>query len=76
MSRRLPALKPREVMRALERAGFLLRRVTGSHHRYVHPGDPRRWTIVPFHNRDLRTGTLREIIKQAGLTEEEFLDLL
>lgn len=76
MSRRLPALTPKEVMRVLERAGFELRKVTGSHHRYVHPGDPRRWAIVPFHSRDLKSGTLRAIIKQAGFTEEEFLKLL
>jgi predicted RNA binding protein YcfA (HicA-like mRNA interferase family) len=31
---------------------------------------------VPLHNRDLERGTLHSIIKQAGLTEEEFLGLL
>ncbi len=76
MSRRLPALKPKEVMRALERAGFELRNVSGSHHRYVYPGDPQRWTIVPLHNRDLKSGTLHAIIKQAGFTPEEFRELL
>lgn len=76
MSRRLPALTPRQVIRALERAGFVLKKVTGSHHRYVHPSDPRRWTVVPAHNRDLKMGTLRAIIAQAGFTEDEFRALL
>jgi predicted RNA binding protein YcfA (HicA-like mRNA interferase family) len=37
MSRQLPTLKPREVIRALERAGFRLLRVKGSHHYFHHP---------------------------------------
>jgi predicted RNA binding protein YcfA (HicA-like mRNA interferase family) len=60
----------------LERAGFVLRNVSGSHHRYVYPGDPTRWTVVPMHNRDLKPGTLRAILAQARITPEEFLDLL
>jgi predicted RNA binding protein YcfA (HicA-like mRNA interferase family) len=31
---------------------------------------------VPFHNRDLKRGTLHNILKQAGFGEEEFLDLI
>lgn len=72
---RLPALRPREVARALERAGFSLRRTTGSHYLYTHPDLPRP-VSVPFHPGTIKSGLLREIIKQAGLTREEFLDLL
>ena len=76
MSRKLPALRPKVVMRALERAGLRLIRITGSHHIYEHPARPDQVVPVPLHNRDLKRGTLHSIIKQAGLTEEEFLDLL
>jgi predicted RNA binding protein YcfA (HicA-like mRNA interferase family) len=76
MSRKLPALRPKAVMRAMERAGFRLVRITGSHHIYEHPSRPDQVVPVPLHNRDLKRGTLHNIIKQAGLTEEEFLDLL
>lgn len=76
MSRDLPALRPKAVMRALERAGLRLVRVTGSHHLYEHPARPDRVVPVPLHNRDLKRGTLHGILKQAGLTKEELLDLL
>lgn len=59
--------------RALERAGFVLRNVGGSHHPYVHPEDPTRWTVVPMHNRDLKPGTLRAILTQARLTQTIFV---
>ncbi len=76
MSDRLPALRPREVIRALERAGFFLHHTTGSHHYFKHPDRLRLLVTVPVHHRDLKRGTLASIIKQAGLTTEEFLNLL
>ncbi len=77
MSGRLPSLKPQDVLRALQRAGFEVARIKGSHHILVHKDDPKRMTNVPRHgNRDLPRGTLRAIISQAGLTVEEFVALL
>jgi predicted RNA binding protein YcfA (HicA-like mRNA interferase family) len=76
MSRRLPAVTPRQVIVALQRAGFIVRRVSGSHYRLNLPDDPTRWVVVAYHNRDLKPKTLRTIIKQAGLTDDEFIDLL
>ena len=77
MTGRLPSLKPRQVIRALERAGFVIARIRGSHHILVHRDDPRRMTNVPAHaGRDLARGTLMDIIKQAGLTVDEFKALL
>jgi predicted RNA binding protein YcfA (HicA-like mRNA interferase family) len=76
-ARRLPVLKARDVIRALEKAGFSVVRVSGSHHRLVHDTDPTRQTTVPVHRgKDLPRGTLRDIIDQAGLTVDEFLNLL
>jgi predicted RNA binding protein YcfA (HicA-like mRNA interferase family) len=77
MTNRLPSLKALEVVRALERAGFEVVRSAGSHHRLVHRQDPRRATTVPVHKgRDLPRPMLRAIIKQAGLSVEEFARLL
>lgn len=77
MSSRLPALKALEVIAALEKAGFSVVRTTGSHHRMVHADDPARATTVPVHKgRDLARPVLRAIIKQAGMTVDEFVDLL
>jgi predicted RNA binding protein YcfA (HicA-like mRNA interferase family) len=74
---RLPALKARDVIRALHAAGFTIVRTSGSHYRLVHDTDPTRKTTVPVHGgKDIPRGTLHEIIKQAGLTVDEFLDLL
>ena len=50
---RLPALKPAQVVRALERAGFVVRRVAGSHYQMTHVSDAARRATVPYHNKDL-----------------------
>jgi len=72
---RLPASTPREVVRALTRAGFVLDHSTGSHHYYRHPTRPGLVTVA-VHARDLKRSVLHSILKQAGLSREEFLDLL
>lgn len=70
---RLPALTPAKVIRALERTGFIFIRQRGSHRMYVRGA---KGIIIPFHNKDLRKGTLKNIIQQSGLTLEEFIALL
>ena len=76
MNERPPALTARDVMRALTRAGFTVSRTSGSHCRLIHDGDPARKVTVPVHSGDLKRGTLRAIIAQAGMTVAEFLALL
>jgi len=73
----LPVLNGRRVIQALLRTGFVVDRIVGSHHVLVYPGDPARTVTVPVHaGRDLKPGTLRSIIRQTGLTVEEFTELL
>ena len=56
----LPVLTGAEVVRALERAGFVVVRISGSHHRMVHSTDAMRATTVPLHGgKTLKRGTLR-----------------
>jgi predicted RNA binding protein YcfA (HicA-like mRNA interferase family) len=76
MSRRLPACTGFDVLRALERAGFYVHHARGSHHSLRHPQKPDLRVVVPVHCRDLPPGTLRAIIKQSRLTEEQFIALL
>jgi predicted RNA binding protein YcfA (HicA-like mRNA interferase family) len=77
MSGRLPAVNARRVIRALQRHGFIVDRIVGSHHLLRHRDDPARLVTVPFHgSRDLKPGTIRSIVRQAGLTPEEFARLL
>ena len=73
----LPVASGKKIVQALQRAGFITDRTVGSHHVLVHPGDRTRTVTVPVHgSRDLKPGTLRSIIRQAGFTVEEFSDLL
>ena len=55
----------REVIRMLEKRGFVLRSVKGSHHKYVNGG---RKVIVPHPKKDLRLGTPLAILDHAGLS--------
>jgi len=75
MNPKLPAVRPQEVVRALEQAGWKVHRRRGSHVSMYREGVAYVIT-VPLHRRDMPKGTLRGIIKDAGLTVEEFLNLL
>lgn len=63
----------REVLSKLGRAGFVEVRQSGSHKIMRHSDG--RMTYVAMHPGDLPTGTFRKILKQTGLTEEEFRKL-
>ncbi|MFA6266519.1 MAG: type II toxin-antitoxin system HicA family toxin [Pseudolabrys sp.] len=76
MNQRLPAVTARDAIRALERAGFVIVRQSGSHCRLIHANDPARKVTVPVHSGDLKRGTLRAIVAQAGMTVDEFVALL
>jgi predicted RNA binding protein YcfA (HicA-like mRNA interferase family) len=66
---RLPVVSGREAVRALSRIGYRLDHQTGSHLILRHDDPPHRRLTVP-------EGTLRSLIRQAGLTVEEFSRLL
>jgi len=69
----LPVVTPREAIRALEHAGFERKRQKGSH--LVLQRESVRVT-VPVHKKDMARGTLRAIIRDAGLTVDEFCEHL
>jgi predicted RNA binding protein YcfA (HicA-like mRNA interferase family) len=71
---RLPTLRPKQVIRALERTGFQHHRQSGSHLTMKHPDG--RLAILPIHSSDLKREVMKAIIKQVGLSEEEFRKLL
>ena len=71
---KLRPAKPAEVMRVLEKKGFRLICQSGSHAVYRHPDG--RWATVPIHpGKDVAKGTLRKILKDVGITIEEFEEL-
>jgi predicted RNA binding protein YcfA (HicA-like mRNA interferase family) len=75
MSNKLPALTGAEVVRALQRAGFEIARVRGSHHFMQH--DDGRSTVVPVHaGETIGPGLLAKILRDVEMTREEFRELL
>jgi predicted RNA binding protein YcfA (HicA-like mRNA interferase family) len=72
---KLPATKPRQVVRFLEQSGFVIDHTSGSHLVFYNPTTRRR-AVVPSHNRDLPKGTLMSLLREAGFSREELLDFL
>ncbi len=70
---KLPVVSGKETIKALSKIGYYVRNQKGSHVHLRHP--IRRPLTVPMHT-TIAKGTLKEIIKAAGLTEEEFTELL
>ena len=70
---KLPSLRPKQVIRALQQAGFVFIRQKGSHQIYIRGN---KAITIPYHNKDLKKGTLKHIVKQAGFEVDEFLKLL
>lgn len=69
---RLPRASGRNVVRALEHAGFAVSHIRGSHY-YLRRPDGTGLVVVPVHaNRDLPDGTMHSVLRQFGLTAEQF----
>jgi predicted RNA binding protein YcfA (HicA-like mRNA interferase family) len=71
-----PALTPIQVIRKLKKAGFVFdRQAKGSHEIWYNP-DTRNRVVLPNHpGKDVPQATLRKIVKQSGLSDDEFLSL-
>jgi predicted RNA binding protein YcfA (HicA-like mRNA interferase family) len=76
MMGRLPSCTARDVDRALKRGGFVEVHQRGSHRYYASPCTGKIVTTVPMHPGDISRPLLKKIIRDAGLTEEEFRNLL
>lgn len=75
MSARLPAVRPKQLIRVLEQKGWRHIRTKGSHHYFRHP-DSDFLISVPVHPKDLKRGLLSDTLKEAGISREEFQRLL
>jgi predicted RNA binding protein YcfA (HicA-like mRNA interferase family) len=70
---RLAGFRYRDIVRRLKALGFEFdRQAAGSHEIWYSPG-ARRYTTIPNHTGDMPEGTLRAILKQAGIAQEDFL---
>ena len=65
-------VKPKELVKALSRLGFVEKGQSGSHLKMVHPDG--RWTTIPVHSKPVPTGTLRAILRQADISIESLLE--
>ncbi|OGD85887.1 hypothetical protein A2696_03455 [Candidatus Curtissbacteria bacterium RIFCSPHIGHO2_01_FULL_41_13] len=66
-------VRPQRLTKFLESLGFQKGRGKGSHIRMIHPDG--RWTQVAVHHGPVPTGTLRKVIRQAELADEEISQL-
>ena len=69
---KLPSLKPREVAKILLNASFIEDTTKSAHRTYRHP-QTKNYTTVSFHPGTIPTGTLRAIVRQSGMTPDDFL---
>jgi len=75
MSEKLPRVTAEEVIKVLEHVGFLLSRQSGSHKIYKNQEGKR--VTVPYHSgKTLHPKLLKSILRDAGLTIEQFKDML
>lgn len=73
---KLPRVTGREVVRALERAGFVFDRQRGSHVILIRPQTRQRASVPVHAGRIVKLGTLKGILEDAGLSQDEFSQLL
>lgn len=70
---RLSGFKYREIVRRLRQSGFEFDRQAAGSHEIWHNPATRRYTTIPNHPGDMPEGTLRAILKQAGIEPDDFL---
>ena len=70
MSNKTPGYTPKEIIKLLEKKGFIFDRASGSHQVFMLPDGSKR-VIVPLHKKDLPKGTVHSILKQAGIDKNE-----
>lgn len=70
---KLPALKPKQVIKALQRAGFF---VSSPKRKSSNLCENNLLVTIPYHGRELKPKTLKHVIQQAGFDLKEFLKLL
>jgi predicted RNA binding protein YcfA (HicA-like mRNA interferase family) len=75
MSSKFPSVRGADVVKAFEAAGFRVVATEGSHKMMKKEGVVFRLS-VPCHNTDIGTGLLGKLIKQSGLTKEQFFEHL
>ena len=72
---KLPVTKPKELIKVLQKMGFTIDHVSGSHH-IMYNGDKTLRASIPYHNKPLKRKTLTSILKDAQISVEKLKELL
>lgn len=64
-------MKVRDLLRLLHEDGWYLAETRGSHHQFKHPTKPGRVTVAGHRNDDVAVGTLKSVLRQAGLSNPQ-----
>lgn len=75
MSKRMPSVKPKDLVRIMKKLGWIEQRQEGSHKILINK-ELKKAIPVPMHSRDLKKGTLAGILKRAEISNEEFKELI
>ena len=67
---KLPNWTPKQLIKFLEKNGFALDHITGSHYIFYNSINRKR-AVVPYHTKNLPKGTLRAILRQTGISKDE-----
>jgi len=73
---KLPVVSARKLIKVLKKKGFILHRINGSHHTFKRTSDKVTVTVPVHPGHDLGRGLTKSILKDASITDEEFLKLL
>jgi predicted RNA binding protein YcfA (HicA-like mRNA interferase family) len=68
----MKSISGKKFAKLLERHGWILLRVNGSHHIYGKPGNVQKISVPIHGNKTLKTGLLKHFLKVSGISEEEF----
>lgn len=67
----MKSISGKKLCKIVEQKGWILKKITGSHHIYEKLGENKIISIPVHKNQDLKIGTLKALMKIAGLTEDE-----
>lgn len=73
---KLPRAKPIKIIKALQRAGFYIDHIAGSHYILYKDDKSQSPVSIPRHNKDLKLGTLKNILKQAQISVKDLMKCL
>lgn len=69
---KLPALKPKQVLKKLKKLGFIEDHTSSSHIIMYHPVSKKR-AVVPYHLKDIPKGTLSSLLRETNISRDEFI---